>query len=148
MARLRPNLLDVAESALANQDARLESLRAEQMAAVLVQSASGNGDMDAAFSLDRRFRLVFIRAHYSGSTGTAPLVMALDSGLGTPFDARLFTIHRAGVGHDVHLRIPAAERIDPSPWTFQPGDQVNLSWTNPAAGAMIWGLTIGLANAP
>jgi len=148
MSRLQQNLLDVAEVALAKQEDRVAALRAEQLSAVSDHQAQGSGDMDVSFALDRRFRLVFVRAHFVGGTGAAPLYLDLDSAAGPAFDARLFTVHRAGAGRDVHLRITAEESADPSPWTFQAGDGVRLVWTNPDPGAMTWGVTVGLALAP
>jgi len=91
---------------------------------------------------------VFVRGHFVGGAGAAPLYLELDSAAGPAFDARLFTIHRSGSGRDVHLQITAEESAAPSPWTFQPGDGLRLVWTNPDPGAMTWGVTVGLALAP
>jgi len=148
MSRLQQDILDVAELTLAKSEDRVAALRAERQSMVHDRTASGSADMNALFALDRRFRLVFVRVHFVGGAGTAPLHVEVQSAGGSAFDARLFTIHRAGVGRDVHLRVPAQESLEPSPWTFQPGDQLLLTWTNPDAGTMTWGASVGLAIAP
>jgi len=147
MPRQQQNILSAAQSVLAVQDEQLESIRARQMLAVSAKTATGSGDIDAAFSLDRRFRLVAVRCHFSGASGLAPLALDLDAGAGAAYGARLFPIPRAGVGRDVNLRISAEESSDPSPWTLQAGDQVRIAWTNPDPGNITWGLSVLLANA-
>jgi len=147
MPRRQQNILDTAQSALADQDEQVEAIQARQMLAVSARTATGNGDMNAAFSLDRRFRLVSVRCHFSGTSGSAPLTLTLDAAAGAAFDARLFTINRAGVGRDVNFRISAEEAAEPSPWTFQTGDQVRVAWSNPDPGQITWGLVVSLANA-
>ncbi len=147
MPRQQQDILHTAQSVLAVQDEQVEAIRARQMLAVSAQTATGSGDMNAAFSLDRRFRLVSVRCHFSGTSGSAPLALDLDAAAGAAYDARLFTVTRAGVGRDVNFRIPAEESTDPSPWTFQAGDQVRIAWTNPDPGNITWGLIVSLANA-
>lgn len=111
------------------------------------QTASGSGDIDQAFSLAEKFRLVFVRCHYAGTLGTADLTLLLDSAGGSAFDVKLFTVTAAGVGKDVHLRIGGDDAGEPSAWTFQPGDQLRVQWTNPDPGNITWGLEVGLALA-
>lgn len=147
MSRLQQNILASAHQLLTAQDEQAEVLRARQMQVVVTKTASGSADMDVAFSLARRFRLVFIRCHFAGGTGLAPLSIELDSVSGPAFDAVLFTLVRVGAGRDVNFRVPGAESVDPSPWTFQPGSALRLRWTNPEAPSMSWGLSVGLANA-
>ena len=147
MPRHQQNILDAAQLALAVQDEQLEAIRARQMLAVSAQTSTDSSDMSAVFSLDRRFRLVSVRCHFGGTSGSAPLTLDLDAAAGVAFDARLFTITRAGVGRDVNFRVPAEESTEPSPWTFQAGDQVRIAWTNPDPGNITWGLIVSLANA-
>jgi len=147
MVRQPQNILSAAQMVLAVQDEQVEAIRARQMLAVSAQTANGSGDMSATFSLDRRFRLVSVRCHFSGSSGLAPLTLDLDAAAGAAFDARLFTITRAGVGRDVNFRIPAEESTEPSPWTFQAGDRVRIAWINPDPGQISWGLSVSVANA-
>ncbi len=147
MSRFQQSIVDSVQQALVVQDEQAEALRVRQMQVVLTKTATGSGDMDALFSLERRFRLVFIRCHFVGGTGLAPLTLALDSNAGAAYDAVLFTLVRAGTNRDVNFRISVEENADPSPWTFQPGSQLRLRWTNPDSGNMTWGLSVGLANA-
>jgi len=140
-------LLELAEAALSQQSVELSATRARQLQSVRAEGTSGTGHIDAAFSLNVRFRLVFVRCHFNGTNGRNPLTLSVDSRLGAAHDAELFTIERAGVGRDVNLRISEAESRDPSPWTFQAGDAVRIQWTNPDPGSLTWGLTVGLAMA-
>ena len=146
MPRQQQNIQSTAQSVLAVQDEQVEAIRARQMLAVSAQTASGSGDMNAVSSLDRRFRLVSIRCHFSGTVGLVPLTLHLDAVAGAAFDAGLFIISRAGVGRDVNFRISAEESTEPSPWTFQAGDQLRIAWTNPDSGNITWGLIVSLAN--
>lgn len=125
----------------------LESTRDRQYRAVVTRVATGSGDIDHAFGLDRKFRLVFARCHFTGAAGTAPFRLSVDSEHGSAYDARLFTSTLAGVGRDVHLRITESDAEDPSPWTFQAADRLRVQWTNPDAGEITWGLEVGLALA-
>jgi len=147
MPRNIGEVLRVAEAALLEQNVEIAAAVRRQMQAVTAQASTGSGNMDAAFSLDVRFRLVFVRCHYSGSGMTSPMAISLDSAAGPDYDATLFTIRRAGLNRDVSLRIPAEESAEPSPWTFQPGDAVRIQWTNPNPGSITWGLQVGLAIA-
>ncbi len=147
MPRDMNTIMGTAEAVIAEQNTELAAVRARQLLAVGSKAASGSGDIDALFSLDVRFRLVFVRCHFAGSAGTNPLVISLDSAMGVAHDAALFTIVKAGVGRDVYFRITADESVDPSPWTFQPGDVVRIQWTNPDSGNITWGLEVGMAMA-
>lgn len=140
-------IIGAAEAVLAEQNTELNAIRARQLLAVAARAATGTGHIDAAFSLDVRFRLVFVRCHFTGTAGLSPLVLLLDSGRGSSYDATLFAVSKAGVGRDVHLRIAAEESMDPSSWTFQTGDAVRVQWTNPSPGNVTWGLEVGLAMA-
>jgi len=136
-----------ARNAFALQDAEWVDQRTVHLATVVRQTASGSNDIDAMFGLDRKFRLVFLRAHFSGGEGTSPLKISLDSGAGAAFDVRLFTVLLAGQDKDVNLRIEHAENVGPSPWTFQADDVLRVQWTNPDSGVMSWGVEVGLSVA-
>ena len=140
-------LLSVTDAALTQQTAELAEVRAQQLISVTTKTATASANMDALLSLGVRYRLVFVRCHFSGTVGSAPMTISLDAGAGATYDARLFVVTRAGVDYDVNLRIPHEESEDPSPWTFQPGDQVRVQWTNPDPGNIAWGLQVGLAIA-
>lgn len=147
MARETRTILETAQTAFESQTRELESTRERQLRAVVTRTASGTGNINESFSLDRKFRLVFIRCHFSGGTGTAAFRISVDSAAGAAFDARLFTIMQAGTNRDAHVRIDGGAVVDPSPWTFQPNDAVRIEWTNPDSGSMSWGLEVGLSLA-
>lgn len=140
-------MMGAAEAVIAEQNRELSARQQRQLVAVGAKAATGSGHIDAAFSLDVRFRLVFVRCHFTGNAGLMPLVLSLDSGRGSAYDAILFTLSKAGVGRDVHLRVGSEESSDPSSWTFQPGDAVRVQWTNPNVGNTTWGVEVGLALA-
>lgn len=143
----RSQLIREVDAALVVQEAELAEARARQMLAVATNTATGSGDIDQTFDLDRKYRLVFIRCHFSGTAGTAEFVLSVDSGSGTAYDVRLFTITQAGTNKDVHLRIGEGDSGEPSAWTFQVSDSVRIQWTNPDSGNITWGLEVGLALA-
>lgn len=140
-------IIGAAEAVLAEQNTELNATRARQLLAVAAKSATGSGHIDSVFSLNVRFRLVFVRCHFSGTSGLLPMALSLDSTRGSAYDTTLFTLSKAGVGRDVNLRIGAEEGLDPSSWTFQPGDAMRVQWTNPSPGNITWGLEVGLAMA-
>jgi len=140
-------LLLTAQQGFADQAAELALARDQQTNVVESQTATGTGDIDELFFLERRFRIVFVRCHFTGGSGTAPLAIAIDSTAGATYDATLFTITQAGTGSDVHFRVTSEELAEPSAWTLQPGDKIKIAWTNPDAGNMTWGLEVGLALA-
>ena len=129
---------EAAELALADQ---IESVR------VYRRTATGTGDLDATVSLDREFRLVYVRCHFSGPAGRSALDISLDSAAGAAYDAKLFSVRVAGVGADLNLRLWSSETALPSAWSFQQGDALRLKWTNPDPGNVTWGLEVGLAPA-
>lgn len=147
MAREVTQLLSTTEALLTQQSVELAEARSRQLVSVVAKEADGTGDIDSLFSLGVRYRLVYVRCHFAGTSGSAPLVLWLDAAAGAEYDARLFVVTRAGTGYDVNLRIPADESQDPSPWTFQPGDQVRIQWTNPDPANISWGLQVGMAIA-
>ena len=140
-------LLTATEAALTQQTVELAEARSRQLVSVISKAATGTGTIDALFSLGVRYRLVVVRCHFAGASGSAAMVLSLDSVLGAAYDARLFVVTRAGTDYDINLRIPAEESQDPSPWTFQVGDQLRVQWTNPDVGNITWGLQVGLAIA-
>jgi hypothetical protein len=142
-ARTLPSI----DRALAVLELELSEARQRQLLSVTTRTATGNGNIDHTFQLDQRFRLVFIRGHFAGAAGTAPLVILADSAAGSAYDARLFTITQAGTGKDVHLRIGGGDTGDPAAWTFQAGDAIRIQWTNPNGGNITWGVEVGLALA-
>jgi len=147
MARDTRTILETAQTAFESQARELEATRNRQLRAVVTKTASGSGDIAQTFSLNRKYRLVFVRCHFSGGAGTAAFTLSVDSGAGVSFDTQLFTVTQAGTNKDVHLRIDGGAVLDPSPWTFQASDSVRIDWTNPAGGTMNWGLEVGLALA-
>ncbi len=147
MGREIIKLLETAQAGLTQQSIELSEARARQLLAVTAKGETGSGDIDETFSLDLRYRLVFVRCHFAGGTGTAAFTLSVDSARGSAYDAKLFTVTQAGVGRDVNLRMGGEEMADPSAWTFQAGDAVWVQWTNPDSGNMTWGLEVGLALA-
>jgi len=147
MAREVAKLLTTTEALLTQQSAELAEARARQLVSVTAKTAGGSGHIDFLFSLGVRYRLVYVRCHYAGTVGSGPLTISLDAAAGAEYDARLFVVTRAGTGYDINLRVPADESQDPSPWTFQAGDQIRIQWTNSDPGNINWGLQVGMAIA-
>ena len=147
MARDATKILEIAQVGLTQQMLELSEARARQLLSVTTKAATGSGNIDATFSLDLRYRLVFVRCHFAGGTGTTAFTISVDSTRGSAYDTKLFTITQAGVSKDVNLRLGDEEAVDPSAWTFQAGDKVWIKWTNPDTGNMTWGLEVGVALA-
>lgn len=147
MATDPAQLVEAAEAGIAIQEAELSARRSRQLLGIVTKIATGTGSIDQSFSLDRTFRLIFIRCHYVGTAGSNPMTITLDSANGSAYDARLYTITRAGTNHDVSFRIPAEENREPSPWTFAAADSLRIEWSNPDPGNITWGLEVGLALA-
>lgn len=145
MAIQSAKVLEMASGMLAAQEQEVAAGRARRPLLVVCRTATGSGDIDHAFRLERAFRLVFVRCHFSGTAGRNPLTLSHDSAAGAAFDAELFTLRRVGVGRDVNFRLSAEETAEPSAWTFQAGDAVRVRWVNPASGNITWGLEAGLA---
>jgi len=142
-----PQILQTAQDGFSTQENELAESRSRQVLSVLSITATGSADIDETFQLDCRFRLVFVRCHFTGGEGTASCTLSIDSAAGAAYDTRLFTIVKAGTNRDINLRISPEEGAEPSPWTFQAGDAVRIQWTNPDSGSIIWGLEVGLAIA-
>ncbi len=145
--RIPQSILAAVQSARQREQAELAQADAAEAARVYALTATGSGDMDELFSLARRFRLVFVRCHFAGASGVSLMTIAVESVHGSPYNALLATISNAGVGSDVSYRVAYAQLPVPSPWTFQEGDAVRVSWQNPAPGSIAWGLEVGLAPA-
>lgn len=141
------NILRAVDAALAVQEVELAEARARQMLAVVTKAATGSANIDQVFSLERKYRLVFVRCHFTGSAGTAAITISVDSASGSAYDALLFTVTQAGTNKDVHLRIGEGDTGEPSAWTFQANDSIRIEWTNPDSGNITWGLEVGLALA-
>ena len=147
MPRDLTTILNVATPALDQQNVELAQLRARQLQSIATRAATGTGNINQTFSLDQRFRLTFVRCHFSGGTGTAAFSISIDSSRGSAHDTKLFTVAMAGANRDVNLRIGGTDVEDPCAWTFQAGDKVWIQWTNPDSGNLTWGLEVGLALA-
>jgi len=147
MPRDITKILETAQAGLTQQTLELSEVRARQLLAVTTKATTGSGNIDATFSLDLRYRLVFVRCHFAGGTGTAAFTLSVDSTRGSAYDTKLFTITQAGVNKDVNLRLGDEMVVDPSAWVFQAGDRVWIKWTNPNSGNMTWGLEVGLVLA-
>lgn len=128
-------------------DLEASELRQRDLKTVVTQTATGTGNINATFGLDQRYRLVFVRCHFGGTVGTAPLSIAVDSDSGAVHDTTLFTVSLAGTNKDVNLRLGGDEASEPAAWTFQSADRVRIQWTNPDSGNITWGLEVGLALA-
>lgn len=143
----RATLIRTVDAQLDAVDLDMVELRRRQLLAVASRTATGTGNIAHTFKLDQRYRLVFVRCHFAGTSGTAPLAISMDSTNGSAYDAVLFTVTQAGVTRDVNLRIGGGDADDPSSWTFQAGDAIRVDWTNPDSGNITWGLEVGLAPA-
>jgi len=143
----RASIIRAVGAELAAQDLEASEVRRRELLAVVSRTATGTGHIAHTFKLDKKYRLVFIRCHFSGTNGTAAFVISIDSIIGPAYDARLFTMMQAGPNKDVNLRIGGGDAEDPSAWTFQTGDAVRIDWTNPDSGSITWGLEVGLSPA-
>lgn len=144
-------VLNTAATGFAVQDAEFSAARERNMRIVRARYAEGNGNINEFFGLDRRFRLVYLRVCMQGPpvppSSAAPLTIRLDSSAGDAFDCILFTMQHVAPEHDVNFRLTREELAEPSAWTFQPGDRINIQWTNPMPGTISWGTELGLARA-
>lgn len=144
---LSTSLISVANQVQQNQEAELA--RAAEITAhrVTTQVTTGTGNIEATFSLDVPFRLVFVRCHFVGGSGLDALQISLDAAAGAAYDTVLYTVKVAGSGADVNFRLSAQETQRPSAWAAQIGDKFRVQWTNPDPGNTTWGLEVGLAPA-
>ncbi len=147
MAKERQRVLRAAEMAFALQDAEVAEARSRAIRSLAAGTATGTSDIDETFGLDQPYRLVFVRCHFAGNAGTAAFSISVDSGSGSAYDTKLFTISQAGTDKDVFLRTGGTTAQEPAAWTFQAADKVRVQWTNPDSGNLTWGLEVGLALA-
>ena len=147
MASTPAQLVRAFQANLALQDALLDRQLDRARDRVITKYASGSGNINNVFDLDVPFRVVFVRCHFTGGTGTAGMILDINSAQGIPHDTRLTTITAVGAGTDVFYTPGGAAIADPSSWSFQSSDQLRVKWTNPDAGNMNWGLEVGLAPA-
>lgn len=143
----RSGILSAVRSQLELQALEQQELRGRLLRSVVSKSATGVTHIGHTFSLDRKYRLVFVRCHFSGTSGTADFAISLDSVNGSNFDTGLFSVTNVGVGNDVHMRIGDGDTSEPSAWTFQVNDAIRIDWTNPDPGNITWGLEVGLVLA-
>ncbi len=143
----RIEIIRAAQRVFQEQNREVEAVRDRQMQAVVSQTGTGSGDIDSTFGLDRKYRVVFVRCHFTGTAGTNQFALSVDSAAGSAYDTELFTISQAGKDKDVHLRVSGEDLANPSPWTFGSGDRIRIQWTNPDSGNITWGLEVGLTLA-
>lgn len=139
------DIRQTAHEGFAEQEAELAAVRQRQLNHVVTKSATGNGDISERMRLDRQFRLVYVRCHFTGGLGTGQLSVEVDSAKSSAYNCRLITVVQAGNGKDVFEHVSQTNLDDPSPWTIDAGDGIVVKWTNPAPGTMIWGLECGFA---
>ena len=140
-------LVQAYHHAIGSQDGALAAQSERSRQHVHTKYATGTGNINNDFSLDVAFRLVFVRCHFVAGAGSAGLTISNNSSQGSAYNTRLQVVATAGTNNDVFL-IPTGDNVaDPSAWSFQAGDAINIKWTNPAPGTMTWGLEVGLAIA-
>lgn len=145
MASTPAQLFRAFEASLASQEALLARQRDRARDRVTTKYATGSTNINSLLDLDVAFRLVFVRCHFTGGTGTADMTLDLSSAQGNPYNAHLQSITAVGTGTDVFYTPGGTDIDDPSSWSFQSGDQLRIKWTNPDSGNMTWGLEVGLA---
>ena len=145
MASTPAHLFRAFQASLASQDLLLARQLDRSRNRVITKYESGSGNMNNLSGLDVPFRLVFLRCHFTGGTGTADLTLKLNSAQGNLYAASLESITAVGTGVDVFYTPGGSAIADPSSWSFQSGDKLRVNWTNPDSGNMNWGLEVGLA---
>jgi hypothetical protein len=146
MSKQTSSILEVAQAGFLAQEAELARDEERKTLAVFTQNKDGSADLSELFGLDKKFRLIFVRCHFSGVPGTATLYLKLDSRLGSRYDLALATLSSAGPGSDVNF--PLNFYKSPSEallWAFQEGDRILVEWSNPNPGVTQWGLEVGMA---
>jgi hypothetical protein len=103
--------------------------------------ATGSSHISHSFGLAVNWTLVAIRCHFTGGSGSADFVVALDAELGAAYDTTLYTVPSVGTDtNDVHFRLGTSETGDPSAWQYRADDQLTFAWTNP--NTQTWGLVV------
>jgi hypothetical protein len=139
-------IVEAAERGLEEQDRRIAADRALWPVRVVAQYVTGNGKIDETCSLDRAFRLVYARCHFGAGMGGSTFHIEVASAQGAAYDTRLASVPDCGPGQDLFFYPRDVGLAQPSPYTFQAGDQVRFTWTNP--GSIEWGLEVGLSLVP
>lgn len=124
---------------------------------LILQSSSGVANMGtvtdkaslARFGLDVRWVLAWLRIHFTDVSGTASSTLAdvklfVDSRLEKWHDTELWIIRNLGKATDAFMRIASDEYVD---WTFEGGDQLVATWTNPDPDDLAWAIEAGVARA-
>ena len=145
MASTPAQLFRTFQASFVAQDALLARQLDRLRDRVITKYATGSANIASSVGLDVSFRLVFVRCHFVGGTGTADLVLELTSAQVNAYNAQLESIAAVGTGTDVFYTPGGTDIADPSSWSFQNDDQVRIRWTNPDAGNMTWGLEVGMA---
>lgn len=116
--------------------------------AASVQYIKGAGNIDVVVRPEggQAFKLIYLRVHFRGTSPSAglALVLQLDSAAGEEFDVQLYSVINAGLDADVNLILTDIEMSDPSPWSFQAGDGLRLTWTRITGKNWTWGIEAGM----
>ena len=145
MASTPAQLFRAFQASFASQTTLLERERDRERNRVVAKYATGSASISSLVNLDVPFRLVFVRCHFGGGSGTAAMTLDVNSFRGLMYGTHLKTITAVGTGADASFTPGGADIFDPSAWSFQSGDQLRIKWTNPDSGNMTWGLEVGLA---
>ena len=146
MSKQMSSVLEVAQAGLLAQEAELARAKERKTLAVFTQNADGSNDISELFGLDKKFRLIFVRCHFSGVLGTATMYLKLDSRLGSRYDLALAGISSVGLGNDVNFSLGYYKSsVEPLILAFQEGDRILVEWSNPNPGVTQWGLEVGMA---
>ncbi len=140
-------ILQTAQQGFAAQAAELAAIQQRLLSHVITKSATGSTDISQSMGLDRQFRLIYVRCHFTAGVGSAQLTVSVDSAKATAYHCQLIKILQAGTGKDVFRHVSQTNLEDPSPWTIDTGDAVKIAWINPDPGLMTWGLECGFALA-
>ena len=87
------------------------------------------------------FAVVYIRLHFASGSNTADVALHVDSHQESQFDTKLWKWQARGTGTDLNFRVPEDQIVH---FTFQAGDEMVLTWTNPDSGTMVWGAEVAL----
>ena len=104
----------------------------------------------ARFRLTGPYTLLFVRALFTGGSGSATMTMKLDR-LGDELDLYDFTEDTwltLGVGGSAISAVRMVVPIDELPiYTYPPDHELVFEWPNPNSGTMRWALELGLRGA-
>lgn len=101
----------------------------------------GVGNINYDFAPLQSFRLVFLRIHFIAGTGTAKATVTVNllSHLGANYNPQLYTDSNRGPGADHWKVLVAKETEEPGPYQFQPGDTLEIRWTDPNTATTWYG---------